>query len=371
MIFKCDDKFLIRKRGWVITGTVLEGTICLNMKIDLIDTEGNKLQDGIIIGIEKDRKLFDEVYEGDVCGILVKGFELKRIDIHNMFLSNESFPKNILESMKEDSAEMLLEELNNMTGLDAVKKDVSSLVNLLKIRKMKESRGIQSSEMSLHMVFYGNPGTGKTTVARLLAQIYHAMGILSQGQFVEVDRSGLVAGYVGQTALKVQEVVKNALGGVLFIDEAYALTYSSSENDFGQEAVDTLLKALEDHRDDLIVIVAGYTEPMECFLDSNPGLRSRFNKFLSFEDYLPHELVEIFKSMCRKEGYLLEDDCNLFLSDYFNNIYHNRDKTFANGRTVRNYFERVKIRQANRLVLMDNLSDDDLMTITIYDLRGE
>lgn len=344
---------------------------CLNMKIAIIDNEGNRIQDGIVTGIEKDRKLSNKVYEGDACGVLVKGFELKSIDIHDKYLSNESLSKNILESTKEDSAEKLLEEINNMTGLEAVKKDVSSLVNLLKIKKLKESRGIQSSPMSLHMVFYGNPGTGKTTVARKIAQIYKKLGVVSKGHFIEVDRSGLVAGWLGQTALKVQEVVKSALGGVLFIDEAYALANDETGQDsFRKEAIDTLLKEMEDHRDDLIVIVAGYKEPMEVFLDSNPGLRSRFNKFLFFEDYLPNELVEIFKSMCSKEGYLLADGCEDFLTEYFTDVYQNRDDTFANGRTVRNYFEKVKTSQANRLVLIDNLTDRELMALTIEDLEG-
>ena len=189
---------------------------------------------------------------------------------------------------KEDPPEKLediLEELHSYIGLDSIKTEVENLVNMVRVHKMREEHGLPTVDMSLHMVFSGNPGTGKTMIARVMARIYKCLGILSKGQLVEVDRSGLVAGYVGQTAGKTSEVVQKALGGVLFIDEAYALTYHKEANDFGQEAVDTLLKAMEDHRDDLVVIVAGYDGLMDEFIHSNPGLESRFNRFLHFEDY--------------------------------------------------------------------------------------
>lgn len=209
---------------------------------------------------------------------------------------------------KEQSADELIAELNSLTGLTAVKEDVNALINLLKVQKMREQMGMKQTSVNKHLVFMGNPGTGKTTVARLLAKIYKAIGAISKGHLVEVDRSGLVCGYIGQTATKTAEVIESALGGVLFIDEAYTLTNGKGQGDFGQEAVDTLLKGMEDHRDDLVVIVAGYTELMEEFLDSNPGLRSRFNKFINFEDYTAEEEVEILINNCKKQEYMLSRD---------------------------------------------------------------
>ena len=207
------------------------------------------------------------------------------------------------EEEKLPTLEQLLAELDGLCGLEKVKRDVKSLVNLVKVRRLRQQADLPVPPMSLHLVFLGNPGTGKTTVARLLAGIYRAIGVLSKGQLVEVDRSGLVAGFVGQTALKTQQAVEKALGGVLFIDEAYALTNTGSPGDFGREAVEVLLKNMEDHRDELIVIVAGYTGPMEAFLHSNPGLESRFNKYFVFDDYDGGQLMDIFRSMCRRHGY--------------------------------------------------------------------
>ena len=232
--------------------------------------------------------------------------------------------------------------------------------------KRREETGLPNADFSLHMVFTGNPGTGKTMIARLMARVYRSLGILSKGQLVEVDRSGLVAGYVGQTAIKTSKVVEKALGGVLFIDEAYALN-GKGDNDFGQEAIDTLLKAMEDHRDDLVVIVAGYDGLMEKFIQSNPGLESRFNRYLHFDDYTLDEMLEIFKMQCRKSQYTLSPDAEQDVKDF---IYdENADGVmFGNARGVRNLFEQILTAQANRLAKMESFTKDDLMTLTRDDV---
>ena len=268
-----------------------------------------------------------------------------------------------------ESIDDLLQQLDSLTGLEDVKEDVRSLINLLRIQKIREERGFSNMPLSLHLVFSGNPGTGKTTVARLLGEIYHRLGILSKGHLVEVDRSGLVAGYIGQTALKVTEVVEKSLGGILFIDEAYSLTVNKSDNDFGFEAVDTLLKAMEDHRDDFIVIVAGYPEPMDEFLNSNPGLRSRFNKHINFSDYTSEELVSIFEGMCRHAGYSVSDDCTTYVRHYFEKRSLERDINFANGREVRNFFEKAMMNQANRLSMTQTITDQKLIELTAEDVE--
>ena len=282
--------------------------------------------------------------------------------------SEESTEENSDENVEEEeSLEDILAKLNSLVGLENVKSDVNSLINLIQIRKIREERGIKQPDMSLHLVFSGNPGTGKTTVARLLGEIYSKLGILSRGHLVETDRSGLVAGYVGQTAIKTQDKIKEALGGILFIDEAYALSASKGENDFGEEAIDTILKAMEDNRDDFIVIVAGYPKLMDEFLHSNPGLESRFNKHLFFDDYNPQELFDIFVSMEEKSSLKLDKKAEKFLKGHFEDVYKCRGDNFANGRYVRNIFEKVLSNQADRLVNIEDISDDDLNTLVIED----
>lgn len=265
----------------------------------------------------------------------------------------------------------VLAELDALCGLDQVKKDVKSLINLVKVRKLRQENELPVPPMSLHLVFMGNPGTGKTTVARLLAKIYHAIGVLSKGQLVEVDRSGLVAGFVGQTAIKTNEVIQKALGGVLFIDEAYALVNQENGNDFGHEAIEVILKNMEDHRDDLIVIVAGYTNLMEKFIHSNPGLESRFNKYFYFEDYDGGQLMEIFKSMCKKNGYTLSKEAEEWAAADFKDLYENRDENFGNARDVRNLFEKAVSRQSDRVAQMEAPTKEDLMELRTEDLQEE
>ena len=268
----------------------------------------------------------------------------------------------------ELSYEELMAELNSLVGLDQVKKDVQSIINSLRLNKLREKRGLQQVPVSRHLVFAGNPGTGKTTVARLLAKIYKELGILSKGQLIETDRAGLVGEYIGWTAPKVKKVVESALGGVLFIDEAYSLNGGDGK-DFGREAIDTLLKLMEDHRDNLIVIVAGYTDLMGKFLSTNPGLKSRFNKYIEFPDYKPEELLSIFEGMCEKAQFILSEEAKDYLGQSFKELYARRKPDFANGRTVRNYFEKALTNLGDRLTeSTGDITDEDLMTIVAEDV---
>lgn len=265
-----------------------------------------------------------------------------------------------------ENIEDLKAELNELIGLDGIKKEVSNLINIVSIHKMRKEHGLKSVDMSLHMVFSGNPGTGKTTIARMMGRIYHSLGILSKGHLVEVDRSGLVAGYVGQTAAKTSKVIEEAMGGVLFIDEAYTLA-SKSENDFGQEAIDTLLKAMEDHREDLIVIVAGYDGLMDTFIHSNPGLESRFNRYMHFDDYTVDEMLAILNMQLKKGEYRLDSEAVDAIKDYI--LASNTSSiAFGNARGVRNIFEKLMVEQANRLATSESLTREQLMCITKADV---
>ena len=261
----------------------------------------------------------------------------------------------------------LMAKLHKLVGLEKVKQEVETLTNLVRVNQMRKERKLPVPPLSLHMAFTGNPGTGKTTVARLLSQIFRAIGVLEKGHLVETDRSGLVAGYVGQTAIKVHEKVQEAMGGMLFIDEAYALATGDDE-DFGREAVDTLVKLIEDHRDRFIVIVAGYPEPMQKFLDSNPGLRSRFNRFIHFDDYTPDELFRIMGRMCEEHGYKLSESAATFVRTLLERLHARRGENFANGRDVRNIFEQAIANQANRVGPMKEPTDEILCTLEAQDI---
>lgn len=265
-----------------------------------------------------------------------------------------------------ESIDDIKKELDELIGLNGIKKEVNNLINMVTVHKLRQEHGLKSVDMSLHMVFSGNPGTGKTTIARMMARIYRCLGILSKGQLIEVDRSGLVAGYVGQTAAKTTKVIESALGGVLFIDEAYSLS-SKSENDFGLEAIDTLLKAMEDHRDDLVVIVAGYDVLMDEFIHSNPGLESRFNRYLHFEDYNIDEMLEILDLQLKKGQYTLDEDARDAARAYIESA-NTSSVSFGNARGIRNIFEKILVEQANRLARMQDIDKSDLMRITLEDV---
>ncbi len=279
----------------------------------------------------------------------------------------------ILQQVKsknqENKLEELLQELSKLVGLEDVKTEIRSLINLIKVKKLREKYCLPEMDMSYHMVFSGSPGTGKTTVARLVAEIYKELGLLSKGNLVETDRSGLVAGYVGQTAIKVKEVVEKAIGGVLFIDEAYSLSSQVGANDFGAEAIDTLVKLMEDNRDDLVVIVAGYTDEMKQFLSANTGLVSRFNKFIEFKDYSKEELIDILHCMAHRSGFTIDKDAIAFVESYLDHMDERTRASFGNARGIRNLFEKIVVSQANRIVTYELPTMEQLSMILKEDVE--
>ena len=270
----------------------------------------------------------------------------------------------------ELDVDSLLRSLNDLTGMQSVKTEINNMINLLKICRIRQENGLQTPPVTNHLVFLGNPGTGKTTVARILAKIYHGLGVLSKGHLVEVDRAGLVAGYMGQTSEKVMEVIEKAKGGILFIDEAYALA-NGHDGDFGQEAIDILNKAMEDNREDLIVIAAGYHDEMQDFLDANPGLRSRFNRTIEFPNYTALELVEILCNRAASLDYTLTEDAVAYIKDSFEHVLAYPPDNFGNARSARNYLDRVIHNQANRLVKENNFKEEDLTKLTLADVQSE
>ena len=282
----------------------------------------------------------------------------------------ESKPKQSEKDAEEAPPEKLedvLAELDSLVGLEGVKAEVKKIVNVAKINEARRAQGMKVPKMSYHMVFTGNPGTGKTTVARIVARAFRCLGLVGSGQLVETDRSGLVGRYAGETAVKTNAKIDEAIGGVLFVDEAYQLV-SGDNDDYGHEAIATLLKRMEDDRDKLIVIAAGYTDEMRGFLDANSGLRSRFAKTIEFQDYTAAELAKIFRSMVAKNQFKLAADLDAGLEDAIARLTRRRDKTFGNARFVRQLFEDATGRQADRLAEAGSLDGDAVSTLALADL---
>jgi AAA+ superfamily predicted ATPase len=275
------------------------------------------------------------------------------------------------EKAREKALADAIAKLDSLTGMEPIKEQVKTLSNLMKVHRKRASLGMKIPPVALHSVFTGRPGTGKTTVARLIGEILVAQGFLRKGHLVETDRSGLVAGFVGQTAGKVDEAVSRALDGVLFIDEAYTLIPESTGSDFGREAVDTLLKRMEDYRERLVVVVAGYPDEMTRFLESNPGLASRFSRRFQFDDFSPEELETIFLRFVNETGMNITDSALAKLRVYLRVVFDRRDKYFGNGRLVRNLFERALEEQANRLASYPDLTQSLLSTIEETDLPND
>lgn len=297
---------------------------------------------------------------GDDFDELAYDIDLKYTNQHTTTKINE---------INQPDCEKLILKLNSLTGISTVKEEVQRLINTVKVNKLRNEKGLPTTNTNNHIVFYGNPGTGKTTVARLLAGIFKGLGVLKKGHLVEVDRSALVAGYVGQTSIKTRDIIESAFGGILFIDEAYTL--AKDGNDYGAEAIDTLLKIMEDHREDFVVIVAGYTEKMTNFLSTNPGLKSRFTRFMNFPDYTPAELVDIFEKMANDAAMTITPEAKKKSSEIFNASYKNRNETFGNARLVRNLINDAMSNQADRIISIPNLTEEILQTITEEDIPDE
>lgn len=362
---------MLKELGYYIVS--LDGVV-LDEEIERLNTYTNRVIKYILHEESIDYLSFDSI--GATVKINSSGEHIVEENSESSYSNNTTSmgsTKNfeVMENdEKEQTIEELLNEIDKLIGLDGVKREVHNLVNLIRVQKLRSERGLKIPNVGMHLVFTGNPGTGKTTIARKIAMIYKTLGLLEKGHLVETARSGLVAGYMGQTAAKVEEVVKEALGGVLFIDEAYTLI-TSQNDDFGKEAVDSLLKEMEDKRLEFAVIVAGYPDNMDDFLESNPGLKSRFNRTINFEDYTAFQLSKIFGKFCVDNQYKLSKEAADVVEKYFEKICLNKPDNFANAREVRNFFEETVTKQANRIMTLENVDDEAIITILPEDLSIE
>lgn len=335
-----------------------------NLAISIIDEKNDT---AVIVLMNRISSILDEKKESANLHKIAK-------ELHDSLLKYYGYSKLqetlASEQVEEDSRtlEELLIELNNLIGLETVKNKVNDLINYQKVQKLRKDNNLNSERNTLHLAFTGNPGTGKTTVARIVGRIYKQIGLLSKGHFVEVSRTDLIAGYQGQTALKVKKVIEKAKGGVLFIDEAYSITENDHSDSYGRECLTELTKALEDYRDDLVVIVAGYTEPMNKFFDSNPGLKSRFNTFIEFDDYNVEELEMILDCMCKKNEYILDEEAKIQINQFLQENVLNKTENFSNGRLVRNLFDDLVMNHARRISKKKSVTREDLMRITKDDV---
>lgn len=316
-----------------------------------------------------------------LCKFIEKASELKDPKITQLaiatkdaligFYGYQQITKLLLQTEVEEdhfTLEELLQQLNQLVGLKSVKSKVNDLIAFHKVQLLRKEKGLHSPKNTMHLAFTGNPGTGKTTVARIVGRIYKKLGLLSKGHFMEVSRTDLIAGYQGQTAHKVKEVIEKAKGGVLFIDEAYSITENDHSDSYGRECLTELTKALEDYREDLVVIVAGYTEPMRQFFESNPGLKSRFNTFIEFDDYNANELMDILRHMSEKEDYALSDKAQESLMQLFVRETEASKQEFANGRFVRNIFESMIMNHARRIVKVASPTLQELKELSDIDI---